>query len=193
MAEAFPLAWPAGWPRAKRKTRAAFAVTFAKARDDLLRELRLMGARYPLLSTNVALRRDGLPYANQPEPDDPGVAVYFMWQGKQMTFACDRWDRVRDNVRAIGKTIEALRGVERWGASDMMERAFSAFEALPAPDQAVTLSCWQILDLPPNASEMEIERAYRAKAKTAHPDAGGSRAEWDQLRAAYDQARRAVA
>lgn len=75
----------------------------------------------------------------------------------------------------------------------MMERAFSAFEALPAPDGVVTLSCWQILDLEPGASEMEVERAYRAKAKAAHPDAGGSRAEWDQLRSAYDQAKRSVA
>jgi hypothetical protein len=192
-AEAYPLAWPAGWPRAKRKTRASFNLSFANARDELMRELRLMGARYPILSTNVPLRRDGLPYAQQKEPDDPGVAVYFMWQGKQMTFACDRWDRVKDNVRAIGKTIEALRGVERWGASDMMERAFSAFEALPAPDGVVTLSCWQVLDLPTGASEMEIERAYRAKAKAAHPDGGGSRLEWDQLRAAYEQAKRAAA
>jgi hypothetical protein len=192
-AEAYPLAWPAGWPRARRKSSAAFNLPFAKARDELMRELRLMGARYTILSTNVPLRRDGLPYAGQKEPDDPGVAVYFMWQGKQMTFACDRWDKVKDNVRAIGKTIEALRGVERWGASDMMERAFSAFEALPAPDGVVTLSCWQILDLEPGASEMEIERAYRTKAKAAHPDSGGSREEWDQLRHAYDQAKRAVA
>jgi hypothetical protein len=192
-AEAYPLAWPAGWPRSIRKVSAPFRLSFAKARDDLMNELRLMGARYPVLSSNVPLRRDGLPYAGQKEPEDSGVAIYFMWQGKQMTFACDRWDKVGDNVRAIGKTIEALRGIERWGASDMMERAFSAFEALPAPDGVVTLSCWQILDLEPGASELEIERAYRAKAKAAHPDAGGSRLEWDQLRAAYDQAKRAVA
>jgi len=192
-AEAYPLAWPAGWPRAKRKTRAAFNMSFANARDELLNQLRLMGARYPLLSSNVSLRRDGLPYANQPEPADPGVAIYFMWQGKQMTFACDRWDRVRDNVRAIGKTIEALRGIERWGASDMMERAFSAFEALPAPDGVVTLSCWQVLDLEPGAPEVAVERAYREKAKSAHPDKGGSREEWDRLRAAYEQAKRAIA
>lgn len=192
MAEAYPLAWPAGWPRSKRKTRAAFNMSFANARDELLNQLRLMGARYPLLSTNVPLRRDGLPYANQPEPADAGVAVYFMWQGKQMTFACDRWDRVRDNARAIGKTIEALRGTERWGASGMMERAFSAFEALPAPDGGVTLSCWQVLDLDASANEFEIERAYRKKAKAAHPDSGGSREEWDQLRTAYEQAKKAA-
>lgn len=148
-----------------------------------------MGARYPVLSTNVELRRDGLPYANQREPSDPGVAVYFEWHGKQMTFACDRWDKVRDNVRAIGKTIEAIRSIERWGASDMMEHAFSAFEALPAPGSCVSLSCWAVLDIPPGSPLADIERAYRAKAKDAHPDRGGTREDWEALCAAYEQAR----
>lgn len=132
-------------------------------------QLRLMGARYPVLSSNVPLRQDGLPYANTKEPADPGVAVYFMWNGKQMTFACDRWDKVKDNVRAIGKTIEALRGIERWGASDMMERAFSAFEALPSPDP-----WWKTLGLAgPTRSKQEIGEAYRKASSAAHPDRPG--------------------
>src|SRR3546814_1489167 len=106
-----------------------------------------------------------------------------------MTFACDRWDTVRDNVRAIGKTIEAIRGIERWGASDMMERAFSAFEALPAPGGGVTLSCWSVLGIEPGSSLAEIERAYRVSAKGAHPDTGGDRDKWDRLQSAYQQAK----
>jgi hypothetical protein len=162
-------------------------MSMANARDHLMNQLVLMGARYIVLSSNVALRRDGLPYANQPEPSDPGVSVYFQWRGKQMTFACDRWDRVRDNVRAIGKTVEALRGVERWGASDMMERAFSAFEALPPPGGPVAASCWDILGITPG-SRADADVAYRRRAKTAHPDQGGTREEWDALRQAYEQA-----
>lgn len=187
-ASAFPLAWPAGWPRAARRNRAPFQMTLKGARDHLMNELRLMGARYVVLSSNMELRQDGLPYANQRQPTDAGVAVYFQWRGKQMTFACDRWEKVEDNVRAIGKTIEALRGIERWGASDMMERAFSAFEALPPPSGTVTVSCWDILDLTPGAPGAEIDRAYRSKAKNAHPDRGGTREDWDRLQAAYEQA-----
>jgi hypothetical protein len=152
-----------------------------------------MRGRLPVVSTNLELRNDGLPYSKQRAIADPGVAVYFTRKGHQMVFACDQWDRIEHNMRAITKTIEAMRGIERWGSSDLMERAFAGFEALPPPDRVVTLSCWQILDLPVGASEMEVERAYRAKAKTAHPDAGGSREEWDQLRRAYDQAKGAVA
>ncbi len=36
-----------------------------------------------------------------------------------------------DNIQAIRKTIEAMRGLERWGVSDMLQRTFSGFKALP--------------------------------------------------------------
>jgi hypothetical protein len=72
----------------------------------------------------VQLRQDGLPYANRRAPSDTGAAVYFSYKGRQMCFACDKWQDVYDNIYAISKTIEALRGIERWGAGDMVEQAF---------------------------------------------------------------------
>lgn len=190
-AEAFPLEWPAGVPRSRNPQRSAFGeVTIHRATQELLWEIERMHGRLPVISTNLELRNDGLPYSKQRPIRDHGVAVYFSRRGKQLVFACDRWDRIEHNMRSITKTIDAMRGIERWGSSDLMERAFMGFEALPPPDGVVTLTCWQILDLAPGASEMEIERAYRTKAKSAHPDQGGSREEWDQLRHAYDQAKK---
>lgn len=183
MTEAYPLQWPAGRPRTARRERSRFDVTFARARDALFEELRLMGARLPVLSTNVALRRDGLPYANQPEPEDPGVAVYFTWKERQMAFSCDRWDRVRDNVQAVRHTIAALRGIDRWGTGDMMEAAFTGFEALPPPS-------WRAdLGLGPEATREDAERAYRSLARQAHPDAGGSDEAMARLNGAIQAAR----
>lgn len=189
MTEAFPLQWPNGRPRARRRERSRFSVTFAKARDELFRELSLMGARLPVLSTNVPLRRDGLPYANQPEPSDPGVAVYFQWKDRQVAFACDRWDRVRDNVQAVRHTIAALRGLDRWGTGDMVEAAFRGFEALPPPS-----SGWRsILGLPASTSLDEVEARYRAMAKAAHPDAGGDAERMAALNGAIRAARQELA
>ena len=48
----------------------------ARARDDVLHEIKLMKGSDPIISTNVALRRDGLPSGNQKRVDDCGVAVY---------------------------------------------------------------------------------------------------------------------
>lgn len=189
--QAYPLRWPEGWPRTRNPERSRFDVTHSRAQSELLDQLRLMGARYVVISTNVELRRDGLPYTSGPQsraPSDTGVAVYFQRRGKQMTFACDRWDRVGDNIRAISKTIEAMRGIERWGASDMMERAFSAFEALPPPRDAVQASCWDILGIEPGADASVIKAAWRKRMKTAHPDQGGTREEFEQVQRAYEQA-----
>ncbi len=49
------------------------------------------------------------------KPDDRGVAVYFTHLRRSMCFTCDKWDQVEDNLYAIVKTIETLRGIERWG------------------------------------------------------------------------------
>lgn len=139
-------------------------------------------------SVDLELRRDGLPYANQREPTDKGVAVYFEWKGQPRVFACDRWDRIKDNIRAQEKTIEAIRGIERWGASDMLERAFTGFTALPAP--GAKRSWREVLgfDRTSNPDREGIELAFRSKAKRAHPDAGGSTEAMAELNAARAEA-----
>lgn len=182
--EAFPLQWPAGWPRTewRDRLRAPFRVTPGVAIKEAYEEVRRLGGEMAVISTNVALRRDGLPYAKQERVIDPGAAVYFVRKGKQVSFACDQYDDVYANIRAIGKTIEAMRGIQRWGASDMLDRAFTGFEALPAPEQ-----WWQVLGVTSTASADEIKRAFRAKATDAHPDHGGSDAAIHRLVIARDQ------
>lgn len=184
MVDAYPLAWPAGWPRTSRPQPAKFKIQLNKAREELLLEIERMGGQHPVISCNMPYRKDGLgPLAGSKEPNDQGVAVYFLRRRRQMVFACDRWSSVRSNMRAITKTIEAMRGIERWGASEMMERAFSAFEALPPPQ-----SPWKILGIPPASKEDAINAAFRERAKRAHPDAGGSHNAMAELTAARDAA-----
>lgn len=184
---AFPLEWPAGRQRTQpaRRQRAQFQVNFASARDHLMAELSRLGARYPILSTNIPLRRDGLPYANQPEPDDPGAAVYFEFKGTQMAFACDRWDRVKDNIRAVGKTIEALRGLERWGTGEMVSAAFVGFQALP---ESIGDHWSDVLGVPSDAPKEQIRRAYVRRRSESHPDNGGDAQEFHRVTQAWEEA-----
>jgi hypothetical protein len=193
-ATAFPLQWPAGRARREhwKREKAQFDTSMAAARDGLFNELKLLGARHVVLSSNVALRLDGKPYANGPRVDDPAVAVYFSYRDRQMCFACDRWNRVEDNVQAIRKTIEALRGIARWGTGDMLQAAFTGFAALPPPIVAGMKRPWrEVLGFPPLAtvSESMVTARYRQLASEHHPDReGGDPAKMAELNRARDEA-----
>lgn len=186
MIEAYPLTWPLNYPRTKFPQSARFDTNFATARDAIIREIKLLGGKSIVLSTNIPLRNDGLPYANFSKPKDAGVALYFTFQNEPVVFACDKWDRIEDNMQAIRKTIEAIRGLERWGVSDMLKRAFTGFKALPA--SANEQSCWDILGVSMDASNDKIKEAYRQKIKIHHPDKGGDAEQFQKVQKAYEEA-----
>lgn len=211
----FPLEWPPHWPRTKKYARGhgPFRSTPGRTRDHLFDELRKMRATNVVLSTDIPVRRDGEPYANTREPDDPGAAVYFRWDGKPYVIACDKFEKVWSNVRALGKTIEAMRAVERHGASSLLERAVSGFSALPpAPDieeEEPPPPWWEVLDVPDGLDYDEIaadstnparvaalqlaEMAYRKQVKEAHPDRGGSNEAMAELARSIQEAREVLA
>lgn len=186
---AFPLSWPAGWKRSTFPKRSKFKTNFTSARNGLLKQIKMLNGSHVVLSSDVPLRNDGLPRAGQPQPRDKGVAVYFLRNGRQMSFACDRWDKVEDNIRAIEKTIENLRGIERWGASEMMERAFTSFESLPPPrDRRARRPWWEVLNVNRSCSRASVHDAYRHRAQKLHPDVGGNTEDMAELNAARDEA-----
>lgn len=186
MAEAYPLYWPEGWKRSKYREHSRFKTGFGAARNLLFAELERMGARKVILSTCIPLRNDGLPRANmRPDGGDSGVAVYFQRNGKDMVFACDKYRETCDNIYAIAKTIDAMRGIERWGASDMMERAFAGFKALAATSEE---NWWDVLECRPDATPDVIQLQYRARVRDAHPDSGGSVEAMQRLNMARDRA-----
>lgn len=191
MTEAFPLYWPENRPRTPdhRRQRSRFQTGFGMAVRSVMNELRLLGARLPIISTNVPLRRDGLPLASAKRINDPAAAVYFTYKDRQTCFACDRWDKVEDNIWAIAKTIEAMRGIARWGTGDMLDAAFRGFTALPAPGDFDWRHELRVEDYSPS-TRAQAEAAYRLKAKQRHPDIpGGSAEAMARLNKAIEMAR----
>lgn len=197
MIEASPLYWPEGRTRTAWHSRqtARFDTTFARARDEVLRQVGMLCGTYSyarkeadvIVSTNLALRRDGIPLASQRQPDDPGVAVYFTYKKQRVCFACDRWNKIEDNMQAVAKTIDALRGVARWGTGDMMEAAFKGFTALPPP---ASTEPWRFVLNCHGCNSFEVaESAYQRQRKIAHPDHGGSSDAFAKVQSAWRDAR----
>ncbi len=207
----YPLTWPAGWKRTEpgRRIRGKFGratkfgtegsgyvagrpLTMNEAITRLLGELHRMGIQYgnAIISTNVPVRLDGLPRGDQREPQDPGAAVYWERGKSQKVMAIDLYTKVADNIAALAATIEAMRAIERHGGTIVLERAFTGFDALPAPGQTAVRGWREVLgvgSLP--ATMSDVEATYKALRSKHHPDKGGSAETFHAVQMAYEQAR----
>ncbi len=189
-----PLDWPIDKPRTpytKRK-RSAFGsshyVTMSIALSRLHEQIRI--TQKPKLqyavTCNAPIGRRGQFVAIKNQPLDVGVAVYFELFGKDREFTCDKWNRIEDNIVAIAKHINSLRGQDRWGVASQ-EQAFMGHMRLPAP-----IACgqhWTVtLGLPPSASVEDIKRKARQLIMQNHPDRGGDAEKAAAINAAKAQA-----
>jgi len=190
----YPLTWPFGWARSTSRNRSEFGNhSIADCIDEIIRQLNLLRASEIVISTNLKVRGDGLPYSTQRQPDDPGVAVYFKLRRfvaarvvyDDRVLACDKWGKVEDNLWAVAKHIDALRGQQRWGVGNV-EQAFAGYQALPPA--AGPEPWWTVLGIERGAGLAEIRVAYRAKVKEAHPDAGGNADAFNRVQQAYEAA-----
>jgi len=204
--EAYPLTWPAGWRRtdpyrrtdakfrkgqggwrgegAEARYQAAARVDLGEALNRVYRELRAFGAQDVIVSSDLRLRNDGLPYSQQATSGlDPGVAVYWRDGKKDRCMAIDRYNRIADNLAAIAATLDAMRAIERHGGALILDRAFTGFTALPQPEQ-----WFQVLGVKSTASRDEIDSAYRTLAMQHHPDRGGDSSQMARINTARDVA-----
>jgi len=184
--QAYPLAWPSGFPRTKDREKSKFKTTLASALANVRRSLELFGkdSRKPIsalvISSNYSLGDE--------RPDDPGVSVYFHWEGLHVCIPVDRYSALADNLQAIHHIIEARRVELRHGSLQLIRATFTGFTALPPPNAPYS---WRmILDCGREATLADAERMYRDKARKAHPDNGGSHELMARLNQAISEARR---
>lgn len=168
----YPLQWPQGMPRtsAMRRIRSPFRTGYTQAVANVVKSLHGfqkdsgLKLEHTVLSSNVDLMGRLI-------DNDPGVAAWFQMDGQWVAFGVDRFPDAASNVQAIHHIIEARRVELRYGGLAIVRQTFKSFMALPAPAG----SHWSdILGISRNATRDQVEEAFRSKAKSAHPDAGGS-------------------
>ena len=186
VASVYPLAWPPHFPRHKhRESSGKFKASLHAALENVQRSLTLfakdsgkavsgivVSSNYSLGSTN---------------PEDPGVAVYFVWDTLNVCIPVDRYARIEGNLQAIHHIIEARRVELRHGSLQLIRATFQGFAALPPPSGKP----WrEVLGVRPEAGLDEAERVYRTLASAAHPDNGGSHNMMADLNVAIGEARK---
>lgn len=179
---AYPLTWPQQFPRAKQREAGRFKTTINGALKNVQDSLRMFASDSGkkldglIISSNVTLGAQ--------RPEDPGVAVWFTWDGLGICIAVDRYTSVESNLQAIHHIIEARRVELRHGTLALVRATFTGFKALPAP---AGTSWWQVLGVKQTASRDEIQTAYRKLASDAHPDKGGTAERMAEINRARDE------
>lgn len=169
------------------------------------RELRALDAKKIVFQIDVReheIRLDGQVRADA-RPADPAVIISFASKHGSLRYFCDQFKDWHDNVRAIALGLEALRKVERYGITHKGEQ-YAGWKAL---GQGSGVNENVILQFagPRDAARFMVERAghdgrgveesielalvhktyrdeiFKRAAKKLHPDAGGSRADWETL------------
>lgn len=191
------------WLRpAGKRTASRFDSKWSQTLDLLERELIPLKATDLVLEVDVperGIRNDGRLRADT-RASSPAVVIAF--ESKihgPMLYRCDRYyaqwssqgDDWQQNARAIALTLEALRAVDRHGATETGQQ-YTGFKALPSgtampPSHMTTEQAYDalaaVLELA-DIANLDVDDAVlvrRAKA-AAHPDRqAGDRALWDQV------------
>lgn len=183
--------WPGQLRSVFERENARFASDYQGTFELVIYEARRLGADDVVVQLALSesdLRRDGLPRAHA-RPEHPGVILVLPDSDKgRLSFACDRYgDRNRtpgwqDNLRAIGKSMEALRAVDRWGATQGQQ--YAGFAELPSTSTSVQEAVEFVAHHAELTEEDVVanpERACRLAAKRVHPDHGGDAETFNRL------------
>ncbi|SEH14627.1 DnaJ domain-containing protein [Natronorubrum sediminis] len=184
------LEWPAGFERTPTDDQTRnrnFDVSLSQAFDDLEAELSRLEVDSFRYSFDANQRKsDQRPYSRA-NPDSPAFVLRWSMSGEQYAVACDRFSRLRDNVRTVGLYVREKRKMEQRPVVTG-ESEFANARLPPADDEPIAARepPHEILDVDSNASASEVRRAFREQVKDAHPDNGGSSAEFQRLTAAKE-------
>jgi hypothetical protein len=198
-------------PPERRRSKYTFRADWNDTITLLVRELELLDASDIVIEAGLRredIRVDGWPRANAPQPEHPGVRIFFASKHGPLRYETDAFETWQANLRAIALGLEALRKVERYGIARRGEQ-YTGWKALPAGSApppppppmmtrdgaaliiaelasmpGVTVTREAVLDEVAEGGSWLMSRARR----NAHPDTGGS----DSKFKSYQQAERTL-
>jgi hypothetical protein len=160
---------------------------WSKAFEKLRYELARINATDVVIEAGYKpsqVRADGWPYSAA-KPEHGQVRVSFMKGSLSMSFFFGGWTATEMNAYMIALTLERLRAVERYGCVQSDEQYRGWAQLPPGQGKPSTAAAeWASIEKAllwlreiagiPLTTAADPSGLYRAAAKKAHPDAGGS-------------------
>lgn len=189
-------AWPG--PLTAKRTPSQFKSSWNDTKQDLERELRFLGVEGTVV-IQLAVEEKDIRLSGELRTGavirHPGVILSFESKHGPLMYACDKfvkpsWKNFtswHQNVRAIVLTLEALRAVDRYGATKAGEQ-YRGFAALPpgrgasSRDDAIAILKKYAGTGGPDWLPIDY---YRHASKRTHPDAGGSNDAFNAVQQAW--------
>jgi hypothetical protein len=188
-AQEYPLYWPDNITRSRGREHGRFKTSLAGALKNVRQSLAMFGRDSGKQLTEITISSNATMATSR--PPDPGVAVWFKWDGMSVCIPVDRYTTVEGNLQAIHHIIEARRVELRHGTLQLVRASFAGFKALPPPPGAKPKRAWwEVLQIRPDSTKDVIEQSYKILAKQKHPDAGGSAEAMSELNVAREEALR---
>lgn len=182
--------WPDGYERTDAEERGSYPgnmeMGYHESFDSVVEELERWGAtsvRVEFAPQGYA-QKSHIPHQSA-DPDDPGVVAYFRREEGRAeegyAIACDKWETVRENARAIALYARRKRLAERCGVTTADEEFETA--ALPPGDEEEKVIAagpggftedsrepHEVLEVDPDAGEDVVKAVARRKMANVHPD-----------------------
>ena len=185
-----------------QRTGTRFSSTWIETEHLLVDEVERLNGRNLVIEVDVReqdLRLDGTIRANARAAATPAVVVAFETSAHgPMLYRCDTFYAQysgqgadwQHNVRAIALTLQALRAVDRYGATDTGQQ-YQGFKAIgggtpmpSAPERMSSSAAAELIRSYGPAGEVSLESAYRRALRATHPDMGGDRDHFEHVQAA---------
>lgn len=190
------------WPgeKTKNRKRAPFRASMTHTHELLARELTHLQARNVAIQADCErseIRIDGMLRADA-RLKSPCVILSFDSKLGPLQYPCDTYLDWRDNLRAIGLALAALRAVDRYGVTRRAEQ-YRGWQQLPAPaadgfsgKEAAAKFISALVGLAEGAwRKLTIDTAHAASMvrvaefKT-HPDVGGDPEQFKRVQKAKE-------
>lgn len=198
-----------------KRVNSPFRVGAGRTQDELRCELAAIGVRSAVIQADLDpsdIRLDGVPRSNARFRTGRVILSFTHPKLGDLSMPCWQFRDLWDNLRAIVKTLEALRAVDRYGVTQRAEQ-YRGWSALPPAGTAIVVAEFATAEdaarfllktahndpahtPAPGVIKLVIDdaefrsTAYRAASKTAHPDTGGSETLMRRVNAARDMIER---